>query len=82
MQKDNLFFEDLSKLASSAAGSMLEMKREVEQVVHNQINAMIEKSQLVTREEFEVVRAMAEKARTENEALRVELESLKKSKKK
>jgi BMFP domain-containing protein YqiC len=79
MNKDNPFFDDLSKLASGAAGSFLEMTREMEKLVRTQVSSVLERSNLVTREEFEVVRAMAEKARAENEALREELESLKKA---
>jgi len=79
MQKDNPLFEDLSKLFSGATGALFDMKREIEAMVTSGIESWVAKMNLVTREEFEVVRAMAEKAREENEALRKELESLKKS---
>ncbi|MAR55863.1 MAG: pyrroline-5-carboxylate reductase [Rickettsiales bacterium] len=77
MDKGSTFFDDLSKLATGAAGSFREMGREMEKTVRHQVDAFLERSNLVTREEFEVVRAMAEKARAENEQLRIELEALK-----
>ena len=78
MQKDNPLFEDLSKLFSGATGALFDMKREIEAMVTSGIESWVAKMNLVTREEFEVVRAMAEKAREENEALRKDLESLNK----
>lgn len=79
MQKDNPLFEDLSKLFSGATGALFDMKREIEAMVTSGVESWVAKMNLVTREEFDVVRAMAEKAREENEALRKELESLKKA---
>lgn len=78
MQKNNSFFEDMAKVAGSAASTMLEMRHEVERVVHSQMEQIVQKMNLVSREEFDVVREMAQKAREENEALRQELAALKK----
>ncbi len=76
MQKQNPFFDDLNKMASSAAGAVLEMRREMEQIGQEQIRQILSRMNLVTREEFDVVKAMAEKARLENEALAERLEAL------
>lgn len=76
MQKDQKLFDDLSRLASGAAGSLLDMKREIEASVQAQVEKMIERMNLVTREEFDAVKAMAEAARAENEALNARLEAL------
>lgn len=76
MQKDNPLFDDLSRLASGAAGAMMDMRREMEQMAAEQVRRMAERLELVTREEFEVVRDLAEKARLENEALKVRIEAL------
>ncbi len=78
MQKDSKLFEDLAKFASGVAGSAMDMRREIEAMVADKIDRLISRGRFVTREEFEVVKAMAEKARAENEALRTELEKLKK----
>jgi BMFP domain-containing protein YqiC len=73
MQKDSRLFEDLAKLASGAAGAAMDMRRELEAMVADKVERFIGRERFVTREEFEVVRAMAQKAREENEALRAEL---------
>jgi BMFP domain-containing protein YqiC len=78
MQKDSRLFEDFAKRASGAAGSLMELRRELESTIADKIERLMARERFVTRDEFEVVKAMAEKARTENEALRAELEALKK----
>ena len=78
MQKNNPFFDDFAKMASGAAGSFLDLKREMEKHFQSHVEQWMGRANLVTREEFEIVKAMAEKARFENEALRTELEALKK----
>ncbi len=76
MKKENSFFDDFSKLMSSASGAMMDMKREIETIIHTQMESWMDKMQLVTREEFEAVKAMAEKARKENVALAKRLDTL------
>ncbi len=77
MQKDSKLFEDIAKIASGAAGAAMDMKREVESAITDRIERLMARGQFVTREEFEVVKAMAQKAREENAALKAELEKLK-----
>jgi BMFP domain-containing protein YqiC len=76
--QSNPFLDDLSKMASSAATNLLEMRHEVERMVQAQFEKLADKMNFVSREEFEVVREMAQKAREENAELRKELEALKK----
>lgn len=78
MQTNNKFFDDLAQLASGAAGAMHSVKNEMEGQFQAWLEKQLSAMNLVTREEFDVVRAMAEKARQENEALRAELDALKK----
>ena len=78
MQKDSRLFEDIAKIASGAAGAAMDMRRELEALVADKIERLVARGGFVTREEFEIVRDMAQKARTENEALRAELEKLRK----
>jgi BMFP domain-containing protein YqiC len=78
MQKDSKLFEDIAKIASGAAGAAMDMRREMEAFVTDKLERLVSRGKFVTREEFEVVRDMAQKAREENEALRVELEKLRK----
>lgn len=77
MQKDSKLFEDIAKMASGAAGTVMDMRREFEAMVADKIERLISRGQFVTREEFEVVRDMAQKARAENETLKAEIEKLK-----
>lgn len=79
MQKDSKFFEDIAKMASGAAGAAMDMRREFEAMMTDKIERLFSRGQFVTREEFEVVKAMAEKARAENERLQAEIETLKKA---
>jgi BMFP domain-containing protein YqiC len=78
MQKDSKLFEDFAKMASGAAGSLMDMRREIETMVADKLERLFAGERFVTRDEFEVVKAMAEKARAENELLRAEIEKLKK----
>lgn len=77
MLKGNPLFDDMAKFASGAAGSVLELKRELEQLVQDKIEGALAKYGAVTREEFETVREMALKAREENIRLQAEIEALK-----
>lgn len=78
MQKDNAFFEDLARMATAATGGAMALKREMEAMVSAQMEKFSARAGSVSREEFEVVKAMAEKARQENEALTARLDALEK----
>ena len=78
MQKDSRLFEDLAKMISGAAGTAMDARRELEALIGDKLERLLARGHFVTRAEFEVVKAMAEKARAENEALKVELAKLKK----
>lgn len=77
MQKDSKLFEDVANFASNAAGGVMNMKREFEAMIGDKLAHFMAKEQFVSRDEFNVVKAMAEKARAENAALRAEIEALK-----
>jgi BMFP domain-containing protein YqiC len=69
MQTDNRLFDDFARLAGGALNALSGLKTEVETLVHQQFERLIESFQLVTREEFEAVQAMAAKARADQEEL-------------
>jgi BMFP domain-containing protein YqiC len=69
MQTRNKFLDDLSQLATNAAGVAQGMREEAEMLVRGRIERFLADSDLVTREEFEAVRDMAQKAREENVSL-------------
>ena len=78
MQTENRFLEDVAKLATSALGTVQGMAQEVETLVRQQMDRIVDRMDLVSREEFEAVREMAENARAENERLAALLETLQK----
>ncbi len=79
MNTNNRFFDDIGKLMTSAAGVAKGVKDEAETAVHSQMERLLANMDLVTREEFDAVRAMAQNAREENEALKARLDALEKS---
>lgn len=79
MQTDNPIIDDIAKLASGAVGTLHGMRQEIEAAVKARIERLAGEMDLVPREEFEVVRAMAQKAREENEALTARIDALEKT---
>ena len=69
MQTRNRFFDDIAKVATSAAGTLTGMKGEIEHIVRHKVESFINSMNLVTREEFEVASAMIAKARENQEKL-------------
>jgi BMFP domain-containing protein YqiC len=76
MQTRSKLFDDLSQLITNAAGVAQGMREEAETVVRGRIERFLADSDLVTREEFDAVRDMAQKAREENAALAARLAAL------
>lgn len=76
MQSDNRFFDDAAKLAGGAIGSLAGLRREIEGLARQQVERLLARMDLVTRDEFEAVKEMAAKARTEQEDLLVRVAEL------
>ena len=76
MEARRRLLDDFAKLATSAAGLVQGAGQEVEQLLRQRLERLLDTFDLVTREEFEVVKAMAETARRENEALAARLAAL------
>jgi len=76
MQTRSRLFEDFAKVASSAAGSLSGLKAEIETRVRQQVEDMVARLDLVTREDFDAVKAVAVKAREEQEQLEKRLAAL------
>jgi BMFP domain-containing protein YqiC len=70
------FFDELAKLMTNAAGAAQGVRREVDTLVQSQMERLLNNMDLVKREEFEAVKAMAQKAREENDALSARLAAL------
>jgi BMFP domain-containing protein YqiC len=69
MQSQNRFFDDLARVAAGAVGTLTGVKSEIESRLREQFERVLAGMDLVTREEFEAVKAMASKARAEQEVL-------------
>jgi hypothetical protein len=76
MQNDNPFLDGLARLLTDAAGAAQGARSEFESFVKHQLEKLIADMNLVPRDEFEAVKAMAAKAREENEQLAARLEAL------
>ncbi len=76
MQTRNKIMEDISQLMTNAMGVAQGAKDEAETAMNSMIDRWLADRDLVTREEFDAVRAMAQKAREENEALKARIEAL------
>jgi BMFP domain-containing protein YqiC len=76
MQTENPLLDDLARVATGALGALTGMRAEVESRVRDQLERVLSRMDLVTREEFDAVRAMAAKARLEQEALTQRLQAL------
>ncbi len=69
MQTQNRLLDDLARVASGALGVASGMREEIEVRLREQFERVLARMELVTREEFDAVRAMAAKAREEQEIL-------------
>ena len=69
MQSQNRFFDDLARMAAGAAGALTGVRGEIEARLRDQLERVLAGMDLVSREEFEAARAMAAKARDEQEIL-------------
>lgn len=76
MQSRNKIFDDISQLMTNAMGVAQGAKGEAETAMSSWIERWLADRDFVTREEFDAVRSMAQKAREENMALLARIEAL------
>jgi len=76
MQTRNKIFDDFSQLMTNAMGVAQGAKDEANNAMKSMLDRWLADRDFVTREEFDAVRAMAQKAREENEALKARLDAL------
>ncbi len=81
MQTRNRFFDDMSQLMTNAMGVAQGAKSEAENAMKSMMDRWLADRDFVTRDEFDAVRAMAQKAREENEALKARLDAMESKKK-
>jgi len=76
MQTRNKIMEDIGQLMTNAMGVAQGAKDEAENAMKSMMDRWLADRDFVTRDEFDAVRAMAQKAREENEALKARLDAL------
>ena len=76
MQTRNKILDDVSQLMTNAMGVAQGAREEAENAMKSMIDRWLADRDFVTREEFEAVRAMAQKAREENAALEARIAAL------
>ena len=82
MQSRNKILDDVSQLMTNAMGVAQGAREEAETAVKSIIDRWLADHDFVTREEFDAVKAMAQKAREENENLKARLDAVEKKFKK
>jgi len=76
MQTDNRLLDDLARVASGALGALTGVRDELETRLREQFERILGRMNLVRREEFDAVHAMAAKARAAQEALEARVAAL------
>ena len=76
MQSQNRFFDDVARVASGAVGALSGVRGDIEARLRDQLERLLDGMDLVSREEFEAIKAMAAKAREEQELLLRRIEAL------
>ncbi|HLZ68135.1 MAG TPA: accessory factor UbiK family protein [Aliidongia sp.] len=76
MQTDNRLLDDLSRVATGAFSALTGVREEVESRMREQFEKVLARMDMVTREEFDAVQAMASRARAEQEALALRIAAL------
>jgi len=75
-QTDNPFLDGMARLFTDAAGAAKSVRDEIDTFVKQRLEKIVADMDFVPREEFEAVKAMAARARSENEALAARVTAL------
>jgi BMFP domain-containing protein YqiC len=76
MQSENRFFDDFVKVLNGAAGTVAGMRREAESAFRERAREWVGGLDMVSRDEFEAVKAIAIAAREENQLLKARLDAI------
>ena len=75
-QTSNKLFDEMARLMGDAASVAQGVRREAETVFRTQMERFVADMDLVKREEFDVVKELASKARAETEELKMRVAEL------
>jgi hypothetical protein len=76
MQTENPLLDGLARFFTDAAGAAQSVRAEIDTFMRQRLERLVVDMDFVPREEFEAVKAMAARARSENEKLEARLEEL------
>ena len=76
MQTENRLFDDIVKMFNGAAGTIAGVARETDASARSRAREWIGGLDFVSRDEFEVVKAMAVAAREQNDVLEARIAAL------
>lgn len=76
MQSDNRILDDMAKVATGALGSLTGLRAEIEAKVQQQLERLLSRMNLVSREEFETMKSVAQEARAEQIKLERRLQEI------
>ena len=76
MQTDNPFLDGLARFFTDAAGAAQSLREEIDTFMRQRLEKLVADMDFVPREDFEAVKAMAAKARSENERLEARIAAL------
>lgn len=76
MQTENRLFDDIARMANGALNTLSGLRDEIETRVKERVERLLADMDLITREEFDAARDMAQKARTEQEELAAKVAKL------
>lgn len=76
MQTSNKFLDDLAKMANGAASAVTGVKSDIEGMARRRLEKMLAEQNLISRDEFEAVKLVAAKARSEQEKLEKRVKEL------
>jgi BMFP domain-containing protein YqiC len=76
MQTENRLLDDLARMANGALNTLSGLREEIENRVRERVERMLADMDMVPREEFDAVKAMAQKARAEQEGLAAKVAEL------
>ena len=76
MQTDNPLLDGLARLFTDAAGAAQSVRTEIDTFMRQRLERLVADMDFVPREEFDAVKAMASKARSENERLEARIAAL------
>jgi BMFP domain-containing protein YqiC len=76
MQTENRLLDDLARMANGALNTLSGLREEIENRVRERVERMLADMDMVPREEFDAIKAMAQKARAEQEELAAKVAEL------